>query len=75
VEKTGKVVVVYEGYKTGGFGAELIARINEVAFDALDGPVVRVASADVPMPMAESLESVTVPSVESIIAGIREALQ
>ncbi|MBI3361855.1 MAG: dehydrogenase, partial [Chloroflexi bacterium] len=58
VEKIGRVVVAYEGYKTGGFGAELIARINETAFDALDAPIVRVAAADVPVPMAESLESV-----------------
>ena len=75
VEKTGRVVVAYEGYKTNGFGAELIARINEAAFDALDAPIVRVAAADVPVPMAASLESVAIPGEEAIIAGIREVLR
>jgi 2-oxoisovalerate dehydrogenase E1 component len=75
VEKTGRVVVAYEGYKNNGFGAELMATINDVAFDALDAPMVRVASADVPIPMAESLESVTVPSTQALIAGVREALR
>lgn len=75
VEKTGRVVVAYEGYKTNGFGAELVALINEHCFDALDAPPVRVAAADVPVPMAESLESVAIPGVEAMIAGIREALR
>lgn len=72
IEKTGRAVVVYEGYKTSGFGAELVARINEEVFDALDAPVVRVAAADVPVPMAESLERLAIPSEEDIIAAIRE---
>jgi pyruvate/2-oxoglutarate/acetoin dehydrogenase E1 component len=75
VEKTGRVVVAYEGYKNNGFGAELMATINDIAFDALDAPMVRVASADVPVPMAESLESVAVPSTQALIDGIHEALR
>lgn len=75
VEKTGRVVVVYEGYKTCGFGAELVARINDEVFDALDAPVVRVAAADVPVPMAETLESLAIPDEKDIVAAIREVLQ
>jgi len=75
VEKTGRVVVVYEGYKTSGFGAELIALINEYAFDALDAPIVRVASADVPVPQAETLERAAIPGEEEVIAAIREVLK
>ncbi len=75
VKKTGRVVGVTEGYKTGSFITELAMRIQEEVFDWLDAPVVRVAAADVPVPMSESLEDAAIPSVERIIAGIREVLR
>jgi pyruvate/2-oxoglutarate/acetoin dehydrogenase E1 component/TPP-dependent pyruvate/acetoin dehydrogenase alpha subunit len=75
VRKTGRVVGVTEAYKTGSFITELLTRINEVAFDWLDAPMVRVAAADVPVPMAETLEAAAIPSVEDIIAGVREVLR
>ena len=75
VRKTGRVVGVTEGYQTGSFISELAMRIQEEAFDWLDAPVVRVAAADVPVPMAETLEDAAIPSVERIIAGIRRALR
>jgi len=74
VEKTGRVVVAYEGYRTGGVGAEIAATIAESAIDFLDGPVVRVAAPDVPQPHnAILLEAVTVGGDE-IRAGIEKAL-
>jgi 2-oxoisovalerate dehydrogenase E1 component len=74
VEKTGRVVVAYEGYKTGGVGAEISALIAESAIDCLDGPVVRVAAPDMPQPHnATLLHSVTVDK-DDIIAGIKQAL-
>ncbi|NLD43811.1 MAG: dehydrogenase, partial [Chloroflexi bacterium] len=75
VRKTGRVVGVTEAYKTGSFISELIAQINETAFDWLDAPIVRVAARDVPVPMAESLEDAAIPNVDAIIAGIRQALR
>ncbi len=75
VRKTGRVVGVTEAYKTGSFISELVTLIQEQAFDWLDAPVVRVAAADVPVPMAETLEDAAIPSVEAIIAGIRQALK
>jgi len=48
VEKTGRVVIVHEAVKTGGVGAELIARINERAILSLEAPVVRVTGYDTP---------------------------
>lgn len=75
VRKTGRVVGVTEGYKTGSFISELFTRINEVAFDWLDAPMVRVAAADVPVPMAETLEAAAIPGVEAIIAGVRDVLR
>jgi 2-oxoisovalerate dehydrogenase E1 component len=75
VKKTGRVVGVTEAYKTGSFISELAMRIQEEVFDWLDAPVVRVAAADVPVPMSESLEDAAIPNVEAIIGGIRQALR
>jgi pyruvate/2-oxoglutarate/acetoin dehydrogenase E1 component len=75
VKKTGRVVGVTEAYKTGSFISELAMRIQEEVFDWLDAPVVRVAAADVPVPMAETLEDAAIPNVGSIIAGIRQVLR
>jgi 2-oxoisovalerate dehydrogenase E1 component len=74
VKKTGRVVGVTEGYKTGSFISELATRIQEELFDWLDAPVVRVCAADVPVPMSEPLEDAAVPNVNAVIAGIRKAL-
>jgi len=74
VRKTGRVVGVTEAYKTGSFISELATMIQEQVFDWLDAPVVRVAAADVPVPMSEPLEDACIPSVDRIIAGIRQAL-
>jgi 2-oxoisovalerate dehydrogenase E1 component len=75
VKKTGRVVGVTEAYRTGSFISELAMRIQEELFDWLDAPVVRVAAADVPVPMAETLEDAAIPNVEAIIAGIRQVLR
>jgi len=75
VKKTGRVVGVTEAYKTGSFISELVTRIQEELFDWLDAPIVRVAAADVPIPMSEPLEDAAVPNVEAITAGIRQALR
>jgi pyruvate/2-oxoglutarate/acetoin dehydrogenase E1 component len=75
VKKTGRVVGVAEGYRTGSFISELAMSIQEEVFDWLDAPVVRVAAADVPVPMAETLEDAAIPSVGAIIAGIRQAMR
>jgi pyruvate/2-oxoglutarate/acetoin dehydrogenase E1 component len=75
VQKTGRVVGLTEAYKTGSFISELAMRIQEEVFDWLDAPVVRVAAADVPVPMSESLEEAAIPNVDHIIAGIRRVLK
>jgi pyruvate/2-oxoglutarate/acetoin dehydrogenase E1 component len=75
VRKTGRVVGITEAYRTGSFISELATRIQEELFDWLDAPVMRIAAADVPVPMSEPLEDAAVPSVDAIVAGIREALQ
>jgi len=74
VRKTNRAVIVEEDTKTAGAGAEIGMRIIEEAFDHLDAPVLRIAGADVPMPKAPNLEKLAIPSVESIVKGVREVL-
>ncbi|PKN64027.1 MAG: alpha-ketoacid dehydrogenase subunit beta [Deltaproteobacteria bacterium HGW-Deltaproteobacteria-15] len=72
VEKTGKVVIVHEACKTGGFGAEIAARIVENAFDYLDAPIKRVAAVDTPIPYAAPLYRAVIPDPEKIVRGVKE---
>jgi acetoin:2,6-dichlorophenolindophenol oxidoreductase subunit beta len=68
VIKTGKVLIVHEACKTGGFGGELAGVISESeAFDYLDAPIVRLAGRDMPIPYNRNLEYHTVPQVENIV--------
>ena len=74
VEKTGRVVVCHEACKTGGVGAEIAAQIMERAFYYLDGPIVRVAAKDVPIPNVQVLEHMALPQVDDIVRGVRQCL-
>jgi len=67
VRKTGRCVVVEEGWQQSGVGAEIAARIVELAFDYLDAPVTRVSGKDVPMPYAANLEKLALPSVAEVV--------
>jgi 2-oxoisovalerate dehydrogenase E1 component beta subunit len=71
--RTGKVLIVHEDNVTGGIGAEVAALIAEHAFDALDAPVRRLASPDVPaMPFNAGMEEFCLPSREKIAAAMRD---
>lgn len=73
VKKTGKLLIVHEAVKTGGFGAEVAARIAEhEAFDYLEAPIRRLAGRETPIPYNRTLEYHTVPQVEDIIAEARK---
>jgi pyruvate dehydrogenase E1 component beta subunit len=67
VRKTGRCVVVEEGWQQSGVGAEISARLMEHAFDYLDAPVARVSGKDVPMPYAANLEKLALPSVAEVV--------
>jgi len=71
VAKTNRAVVVEEGWRFAGIGAEISARIMERAFDDLDAPVVRITGKDIPMPYAANLEALTLPSVFEIIGAAK----
>jgi len=69
--ETGKVLIVHEDTRTGGLAGEITARINEGAFEHLDGPVRRVAALDTPVPFNKQLESAFLPGVEDILEAAR----
>ena len=73
VKKTGKVLLVHEAVKTGGFGGELAGIIAESeAFGYLDAPILRLAGREVPIPYNRNLEYNSVPQVENIVEKARE---
>jgi len=71
VSKTSRAVVVYEDWRSGGFGAEIAARIGENCFDDLDAPVARVGGLNVPMPYTRNLELECIPDPDDIVAAVR----
>jgi pyruvate/2-oxoglutarate/acetoin dehydrogenase E1 component len=73
VIKTGRVLIVHEACKTGGYGGELAAVIAESeAFDYLDAPIVRLAGRDTPIPYNRTLEYHAVPQVENVVEAARQ---
>ena len=71
VKKTHRAVIVHEACLTGGFGAELAARIQEDLFDYLKAPVKRVGAKDVPIPFSPALEDYVLPKVSDVVAAAR----
>ena len=74
VEKTGRCVIVHESARTGGFGAEIAARIAEQALTSLIAPIERVAGYDTVMPLPR-LESHYLPGADRIVAAVRAAME
>jgi pyruvate dehydrogenase E1 component beta subunit len=73
-KKTNRAVVVEEGWRSYGVGAEVASRIYEEAFDYVDAPIQRVAQKEVPLPYNRTLEQLALPQVEDIIKAVREVL-
>jgi 2-oxoisovalerate dehydrogenase E1 component beta subunit len=71
VKKTGKLLVVHEDTRTGGIAGEISMRVNERAFEWLDGPILRVTSVDAPVPYSGTLEDYFLPQVRDIVAAAR----
>jgi pyruvate dehydrogenase E1 component beta subunit len=74
VARTHRVVIVDEGWRSGGISAEIGARIMEGAFYELDAPVVRVCGAEVPIPYPAHLEQAALPQPETVARAAREAV-
>ncbi|PWH20757.1 MAG: alpha-ketoacid dehydrogenase subunit beta [Ardenticatenia bacterium] len=74
VQKTNRLVVVEEGWRSYGVGAEIAARVMERAFDYLDAPVRRVAQLEVPLPYNRRLEQMALPQVEDVVRAVYDVL-
>lgn len=73
-KKTNRAVIVEEGWKSYGVGAEIAARLYEEAFDYIDAPIKRVAQKEVPLPYNRELEQLALPQMADIIQAVREVL-
>ena len=73
-KKTNRAVIVEEGWKSFGVGAEVSSRIYELAFDYVDAPVRRVAQKEVPLPYNRTLEQSALPQVADVVAAVKEVL-
>ena len=74
VRRTGRLFTVEENPRLCGWGAEIASIVAEEAFDDLDGPIVRITTPYIPMPAADALEDLAVPTVDRIVETVRAAL-
>ena len=66
LKKTGKLLIVHEDTRTGGIAGEIAIRMNEQAFEWLDGPILRVTAIDSPVPFSGELEDYFLPGVQDV---------
>lgn len=72
IAKTHRAVVAYEGWPYGGVGAEIVDRLQRLAFDELDAPVLRVTTLDVPMPYNATLEKHCIPQADRVVSAVKQ---
>lgn len=74
VKKTGRVVVVEEGWRFAGMGAQIAESIYSTAFDYLDAPIIRVTGEDVPIPYTRPLEDLAIPDCRRIVDAVKKLI-
>lgn len=74
IKKTNRCIVVEQGWSQSGVSSEIMSIIMENAFDWLDAPVIRITGKDVPMPYAENLEKLALPSLDELINAVNELI-
>jgi pyruvate/2-oxoglutarate/acetoin dehydrogenase E1 component len=75
VRKTGRLICIEEGTRTGGVGAEVAARVAEGAYEYLDAPIRRIAAPDIPIPFSPVLEEAALPKLDDIVQTALDLLQ
>ncbi len=75
VHRINKVIILHEDVRTGGMGGEIAAVIAEKAFDALDGPIVRVTAPDTPVPYSPPLEDAFIPQSADVVEAARRLVE
>ena len=73
-KKTNRAVIVEEGWRSYGVGAEVAARIQENCFDYFDAPIERVAQKEVPLPYSGELEKLAIPQVPDIVKAVKKVM-
>ncbi|HZK53084.1 MAG TPA: alpha-ketoacid dehydrogenase subunit beta [Desulfosporosinus sp.] len=71
IEKTGKLLIVHEAVKQGGFGGEVAAMVAEEAFDFLDAPIKRIGAPFAPIPFSAKLEGAYIPDEAKVVAAVK----
>ena len=74
VQKTNRLVVVEETWPVCGIGSEIVAQVQEKAFDYLDAPILRISGKDVPMPYAANLEKLALPSAPEVVTAVNSVM-
>lgn len=74
LSRTHRLVVVHEAVEAFGVGAEIVARMADIGFDELDGPILRVAAPFMPVPFSKGLETAYLPTPERVAAAVRRTL-
>ena len=74
VKKTGRLVGLTESYENTAFINEVLVQVNDLAFDYLDAPMIRIASRNVPVPRAETLEDEAIPNIKRIVEACRKVV-
>jgi pyruvate/2-oxoglutarate/acetoin dehydrogenase E1 component len=72
VRKTGRLVVLHEATRTGGFAGEICAVVMEEAFESLKAPFRRVTGPDIPVPCSPPLERFYIPNEETLVKAVKE---
>jgi pyruvate dehydrogenase E1 component beta subunit len=75
LQRTHRLAVVHEAVEAFGIGAEVVARMADVGFDELDGPIVRVGAPFMPVPFSKRLETAYLPSVETVCRAVKRTLE
>ena len=75
VKKTGRLVIVEEGWRFAGLGAQIADGVYNAVFDYLDGPIIRVTGEDVPMPYSRPLEDAAIPDRHRVVAAVRQLVR
>ncbi len=75
VKKTGKLIIVEEGWSFGGLGAQIAESVYSEAFDYLDAPILRVTGEEVPMPYSRPLEDLAIPDRRRVISAVKSLIR
>jgi pyruvate dehydrogenase E1 component beta subunit len=75
VARTGRLFTVEENPRLLGWGAEIVSIVAEECFWSLDGPIVRITTPHIPLPAADALEDMAIPSVERIVATVMSSMR